>query len=131
MLMTANKSASKKQKGSRLERFVAEAYRHHGIDKDAKRMPLSGAFDGLKGDIFKPHDKEWVDECKNQEKVKLWEFWEQAKSQARGLQRPLLHVSGNYREVLTVMKLDDYMHLRQCERQLEELLDEQQKGMQT
>jgi hypothetical protein len=122
--VVANTSASKKAKGSRLEREIAGMYRHHKIDKDAKRMPLSGAFDGLKGDIFKPNDKAWVDECKNQEKVKLWEFWEQASVQAKGLQKPVLHISGNYRPILTVMKIDDYFHLRQCEQQLEELLNE-------
>ena len=121
--MTANKSATKKAKGSRLEHKVAALYRHYDIDKDAKRMPLSGAIPGLKGDIFKPADKLFVDECKNQEKVKLWEWWEQTKSQAKGLQKPVLHVSGNYREVLTIMKVDDYMHLRACEKQLEELLN--------
>lgn len=120
--MAANTAASKKSKGSRLEHKVAALYRHYDIDKDAKRMPLSGAIPGLKGDIFKPNDKGWVDEAKNQEKVKLWEWWEQTKSQAFGLQKPVLHVSGNYREVLTIMKVEDYMHLRACEKQLEDLL---------
>jgi hypothetical protein len=117
------KAAGKKQKGNRLEYRVAEAYRHYDVDKQAKRMPLSGAFDGLKGDIFKPNDKLFVDECKNQEKVKLWEWWNQSVVQAKGLQKPVLHVSGNYRPILSIMKLEDYMYLRQCERQLEELLN--------
>lgn len=115
---------SKKAKGSRKEREIAGMYRHYGIDKDAKRMPLSGAFDGLKGDIFKPRDRGWVDEVKNQETVKLWKFWEQAKEQARGLQKAVLHVGGNHRPILTVMRIEDYFYLRQCEQQLEELLDE-------
>lgn len=125
--MTANTPQSKKQKGSRKEREVAGMYRHYGIDKDAKRMPLSGAFDGLKGDIFKPHDRGWVDEVKNQEKVKLWEWWEQAKMQARGLQKAVLHISGNHRPTLTVMRIEDYFYLRQCEKQLEEVLNDQGK----
>ena len=120
--MTAKSPSSKKAKGSRLEKKVAELYRHYDIDKTAIRMPMSGAIATLKGDIFKRNDVGWVDECKNQEKVQLWAWWEQAKSQAKGLQRPLLHVSGNYREILTVMRVEDYMHLRACEKQLEELL---------
>lgn len=115
---------SRKAKGNRLEYELASLYRHHKIDELAKRMPLSGAFEGLKGDIFKPNDKEYVDECKNQERVSLWTWWDQAKSQARGLQKPLLHISANRKEVITVMSVDTYFQLRREIKDLEEIIDE-------
>lgn len=104
--------ASKKSKGSRLERKVAALYRHHGIDDKAGRMPLSGAMSHFRGDIWKPNDYEYLDECKNQEKVKLWEWWNQAKFQASGNRIPILHIGGNYRPILTVMEIETYMNLR-------------------
>jgi hypothetical protein len=103
---------SKKQKGNRAERKVAEAYRHYGIDPKATRMPTSGAMSHFKGDIWKPTDYLWVDEVKCQERVKLWEWWSQATSQATGSQNPLLHITANFRPILTVMTMETYMNLR-------------------
>lgn len=122
--MTANTAASKKSKGRRLELKVAEHLRAVGID--AKRTPLSGA-GWMKGDITEIPGA-WSHECKNHEKIKIWEFWEQAANEAYGLQKPALHISGNNRPILTVMKLEDYTHLRACEQQLEELLKERANG---
>jgi hypothetical protein len=118
--MTAKTTASKKAKGRRLELKVAEALRKIGID--AKRTPLSGA-GWMKGDVTELRGQ-WAHECKNHEKVKLWEFWTQTETQKYGSQKAALHISGNNRPVLTVMSLDDYIHLRACEQQLEELLKE-------
>lgn len=113
------KPASKKAKGNRLEYKVAELYRRYDIDKKATRMPMSGAMANFKGDIHKPNDYEWVDECKNQEKVSLWKWWNQTISQAKGMQKPVLHIGGNYRPILTVMRIEDYMDLRKTIKDLE------------
>lgn len=104
------KARSAKAKGSKLERKVAEEYRRIGIE--AKRMPLSGAFSHLKADIFKPVYDGWHDECKNQETVKLKEWWSQATSTC-GKSEPVLHISANYRPVITVMRTDKYINLLQ------------------
>lgn len=102
------KARSAKAKGSRLERLVAGEYRRIGIE--AKRMPLSGAFSHLKADIFKPVYDGWHDECKNQETVKLKEWWSQATSTC-GKSEPVLHISANFRPVITVMRTDKYIDL--------------------
>lgn len=120
----ANTPASKKSKGSRAERKVAELYRRYDIDSKAQRMPLSGAIASLKGDIHKPNDYGWCDEVKNQEKVKLWEFWNQTVDQAGTNRNPVLHITGNHRPILTVLRIEDYMNLRASVKQLEEALDE-------
>ena len=121
----AKTPGSKKSKGNRLEYKVAEAYRHYDIDKQATRMPMSGAMTHFKGDIWKPNDYEYVDECKNQEKVSIWKWWEQAKSQSSGARIPVLHISGNYRPVLTIMEMETYFNLRKTIKDLEEQLKEQ------
>jgi hypothetical protein len=124
--MVANTTASKKAKGTRLEQQVAAMYRHYDIDPRATRMPMSGAMSHFKGDIWKPNDYEYLDECKNTEKVKLWEFWEQATGQTDAPRIPILHISGNYRPILTVMSAETYFNLRKEIRDLtQELLKSQ------
>jgi hypothetical protein len=120
---------SKKEKGNRAERKVAEAYRRYDIDPKATRMPMSGAMQWHKGDIWKPNDYKYVDEVKNQEKVQLWAFWEQATSQASGAQVPLLHITGNNRPILTVMYMEDYMDLRKQVMDLEKIIEEQEEQL--
>lgn len=108
----ANTPQSRKAKGSRLERDIAAAYRSSGLFPKAQRMPMSGAMAYHKGDIFKGETDEFVEEAKNQEKVKLWEWWQQAKDQCTGLEKPMLHISRNYSEILTVMRFDDVLQMR-------------------
>jgi hypothetical protein len=125
--MTANTPASRKAKGNRAERKVAEAYRHYDIDPKATRMPMSGAMTHFKGDIWKPDDYAYVDEVKNQEKINFWKWWEQAESQASSGRVPLLHVTSNNRPILTVMKLETYMDLRKEIKDLEAIIAEMEK----
>lgn len=106
------KPAGARKKGARYELQIASLYREYGIDPDASRMPLSGAHSELKGDIRKPADTEWVDECKNQEVVHFWKWWQQAVDQCILEQRPVLHITSNRKESLTVLRTEDYMSLR-------------------
>jgi len=72
--------ASAKQKGQRLERFIAEQIRESGLDSNAQRQPLSGA--GIhKADINTSIG--WTIEAKNQEKLNWHESIDQAKRQAQ------------------------------------------------
>lgn len=105
-----------KDKGSRLERLVAEQLRRSGLDPKASRMPLSGADSHLKGDVRT--ELPYTIECKNTERIQLWKSWEQAREQSH-YHPPLLCVTSNYRPVLAVMDLDTLVHLLQCEKQLE------------
>lgn len=120
----ANTPASRKQKGNRAERKVAEAYRRYDIDQKATRMPMSGAMSHFKGDIWKPGDYQYVDEVKCSEKVKLWEWWAQAESQADGARIPVLHITRNNSRILTVVDMETYMNLRAEVKQLNEKLAE-------
>lgn len=111
--MTAKTAKTRKAKGTRLEIKVAEAYRDYGIDKTARRMPLSGAMSHFKSDIYKRNDDEWVDECKNHETIKLAKFWEQTTDQSR-LKTPVLHISSNYRPVITALTQADFEQLAEA-----------------
>ena len=108
------KAASAKNKGRRLELLVAKELRRKGIDKEAKRMILSGG-SYLKGDVWAPNIN-YLIECKNQEKVRLWEWWDQTVNEC-GFKTPMLVVSANYREPLVVMRLDDVLNLLQIEKE--------------
>jgi len=120
--------ASRRAKGNRAERKVAEGYRRYEIDPKATRMPMSGAMSHFKGDIWKPNDYEYVDEVKCQETVKLWKWWAQAEAQAAGNRIPLLHITANHRPILTVMDLDTYLNLRKTIKDLEAQIEELNNG---
>jgi hypothetical protein len=122
--MTANTPATRKAKGNRAERKVAEAYRRYDIDPKASRMPMSGAMQWHKGDIWKPNDYRYVDEVKCQETVKFWAWWAQAQSQASMGQIPVLHITANNRPILTVVDMEDYMDLRKQVMDLEKIIKE-------
>lgn len=108
--MVARTAATRKAKGTRLENDVAAAYRSYGIDDTARRMPLSGAISHFKSDIYKRNDYEWVDECKNHETINLNKFWQQTIDQSR-LKTPVLHISSNYRPIITVLTQADFEQL--------------------
>lgn len=101
---------SRKAKGNRLETKIANEYRKIGIE--ARRMPMSGAITHMKADIFKPIHDGWHDEVKNQETVKLREWWNQTTSTC-GKNIPVLHISANYRPIITVVSSDQWYQLLQ------------------
>lgn len=70
------KAAGKKQKGARLERFIAKEFRAAGLDKKASRMPLSGAVDGFKSDVATSLPLSI--EAKNQERWAVDQYMQQA-----------------------------------------------------
>jgi hypothetical protein len=108
--MTANTSASKKAKGTRLEKYIAERMNkvlgEYGVR--AKRMPLSGAIEGFKSDIF--INLPVSIECKNSEKWTVPEWWDQATSQAGLGKMPILIMSRNYcNDPLAVIRFEDLL----------------------
>lgn len=98
-----------KAKGSRLERQLAGMIRKKGLDPKARRMPLSGAFSHLPEDIYTILPYHF--EAKNQEKLKIWEWWEKI----RNKRNPVLVVSGNFRPVLAVVDIDLLLNLLKIE----------------
>lgn len=110
--MTANTAATRKAKGTRAEKKVAERYRYHKVDETAQRQPMSGAMAHFKGDINKRNDWGWVDEVKCHETVNLGKFWEQTVEQCSGgMRTPVLHVTANYRPIITLIREEDFTGL--------------------
>lgn len=105
--MVAKTAKTKKAKGSKAEHRVAERYRHWKVDETARRMPMSGAMAHFKSDIYKRFDMEWIDEVKCHETVRLGLFWKQTTIQA-GLRAPVLHVTANYRPIITIIRENDF-----------------------
>lgn len=104
------KPASAKQKGSRLEREFAELLRGYDIDKTAKRMPLSGAFNDsrMKADIITTLPIHF--EIKNQETWKPLEYWKQA-NEVCGERTPVVVMSRNHEEMFVFMLASDFLLL--------------------
>ena len=102
-----------KRKGDRLERKVAALIRHKGLDPKARRMPLSGAWDHLPGDIYTSLPYSF--EIKNTERIKIWEFWDQTKNQCPMGQVPVLAVSSNNRPILAVLDFEYLLDLLKIE----------------
>ena len=95
------------QKGKRLEQKIASDMRKKlGSDK-AVRMAGSGS-GAIKGDVF---NRYFTIEAKNQEKVKIWEWWQQTVSQVQFNKPPVLVFSGNHRPILVTMSLNDWLDL--------------------
>ena len=103
------KAQGKKHKGSRLERKVASLIRQKGLDKDCKRMVLSGADWAFRGDILTKLP--YMIECKNNERHNIWKEWDQAKDQEKPMKPAVLCISGNYRPILAVMEIDTFLNL--------------------
>ena len=97
-------------KGANLERKVVKELVRSGLVPQAKRSFQSGAHWSYKSDIYAP-GLNFSIECKNQERIKLWDFWEQAESQRKPYSPPVLMVSSNYRPILAVMDLQDWINL--------------------
>lgn len=107
--MTANTTASKKSKGTRLEKEVAKAIEEK-LQIRADRMPMSGAIDRFKGDIFAPQFPYTI-ECKNNERHQLWKEWQQAVSQSTLHKPPMLVVSSNHKPTLALLELNEMLNI--------------------
>jgi len=73
------KPRSAKAKGKLLEKYVADQIREKGIDLKAYPSHGSGSSPTEKGDIWTSMmilGQNAGIECKNQERVSLWQWWE-------------------------------------------------------
>lgn len=96
-------------KGKRLEAKIAKRIRQKGLDKDAKRMPRSGAMAHLPEDVLTKLPIHI--EAKNRERVQLWKWWEETTSRTFIGNDPVLVISGNHRPILAVVELDYLLDL--------------------
>lgn len=102
-------------KGRSLELSVAAQIRRKGLDRGAKRMHRSGAISHRPGDVFT--NLPYSIECKAQERVELWSWWNQARDQARLGRPPVLVIGGADRPELAVVSLDTLLNLLSIEQE--------------
>lgn len=113
---------SKKAKGTRLEKRFAQLIREKGLDDNATRMILSGAAFGFETDIRT--SLPYAFECKNTEKLKLWQFWEQTERARKPFKTPVLVYSANFRPTMCILTAEDFLNMVREIKDLEKLLEE-------
>lgn len=101
----------KRQKGSRLERKFASLIRQKGLDKDARRRPLSGSEKMMRGYGDMITSLPFSFECKHQEKMDFWGWWEQARGQGSYQRPPVLVHTANFRPVMVSMDADTFLNI--------------------
>jgi hypothetical protein len=82
------KPRTKRQKGNSFELEIAKSLRDAGLDKEGKRMPLSGAMYGFESDVFTRLPISI--ECKRQETTKFSEWYRQAESEVSSSKMPVV-----------------------------------------
>lgn len=98
-----------KDKGARFERQLAGIFRDYGYS-DARRTAQYCGNTGDASDVVGL--PEIHVEAKHQEKMRLYDWMEQAKRDAAGTgEKPVVFHKKNHAEVLVTMRLDDFMEI--------------------
>jgi hypothetical protein len=97
---------SAKQKGTRLERNVAQRLRDTGLDKGAQRTPLSGAIPWMREDITTKLPIHF--ELKNRETWTPLAWWKETKGKC-GNKMPILVLSRNGEDIYAFLHFEDLL----------------------
>ena len=100
-----------KNKGKGFELEVAKLIRQSGLDKEARRRPLSGAEKMVRGHADIITHLPFSIECKKQERMNFWDWWEQAESQSNMNYPPMVVFSSNFRPAIASLKLTDFLNI--------------------
>lgn len=105
------KVSSKKEKGRVGERTFAKMLVNAGLDKYAKRSPLSGAVKGFDSDIITKLPFSF--EVKNQETWKPLKYYQQAQTANpnRGRLTTTVIMTRNNEDYYAFLKVDDFLTL--------------------
>lgn len=98
---------NRKTKGRQLENEIAVSLQI--LDPEAKRMPLSGAVAGLKGDIIT--SLPFAIECKFQQNTSFMEWYKQAQEAVTGDKKAMVVWRKNNGEPFVFMKWEDFLSL--------------------
>lgn len=113
----ANTAATRKAKGRRAEKFVADAYVEAGLFPMARPMPMSGSLKEMPGDVWVDGYNQYVEEVKNQETTSIWAWLKQAVDQAAEIgKKPVLHFSRNNSPMWTVIPFEEFIRLRKLDK---------------
>lgn len=103
---------SRKARGRRFQQYIAQRIREvfDLSDNDVRSTSM-----GVSGLDIQLSDRArscfpWAVEAKNQQRVNVWESWEQAKANAEGL-KPILIMKRNRSDILAVIELEEFLRL--------------------
>lgn len=103
---------SRKARGKRLQNKVAKAIRDKFKlpESDVKSTTMGEGGMDVQLSARARRKFPYAVECKNVEKLALWDSWKQAKENKESL-KPMLVVKRNRSDTLVVVKLEDFMEL--------------------
>ena len=120
--MTANNPHTKRAKGSNFERKIAKDLREAGLDKNARRMPASGAVEDLKSDI---HTSLPIHiECKRQETWNVDKFYEQALNGKKQNEIAIVVMKKNNKQTMAFLAWKDLLYLMQLAQETGQFVSE-------
>ena len=109
--MTANNPSTRRSKGKDFERAIAQNLREANLDKEARRMPCSGAMEDLKSDIITSLPIHL--ECKRQEKWNVDDFYKQAVNGKKQHEMPIVVMKKNRQQAMALLSWKDLVYLMQ------------------
>jgi len=102
-----------KDKGKRFERTIAKILSDR-FDTKVSRIPCSGALPGWVGDLRDLGNgplKDFVWECKHQERINIWACLHQSQAEATGGRIPVLVFTKNHELNYVALELTDFLNI--------------------
>ncbi len=101
-----------KVKGNNYERKIANIL-SKAFDTKVYRVPCSGALPGWAGDLRDLTGvlKNYVWECKNQQKLSIWAALKQSELEATGGRVPVVVFTKNHEKDYVAMQLKDFINI--------------------
>lgn len=109
--MSASTPATRREKGKDFERQIAKDLRESGLDKNARRMPASGALEDLKSDIITSLPIHI--EAKRQEKWDVDKFYQQAFNGKKQHETPIVVMKKNRKDAMALLSWKDLIYFMQ------------------
>ena len=113
---------SKQIKGREFETKIAQDLRESGLDKEARRMPASGALEDLKSDIITSLPIHI--EAKRQETWDIGAYYNQALSGKKQHEMAIVVMKKNRKEAMALLSWKDLVHLMQLSKESGQFIGE-------
>jgi len=120
--MTANTPSTRRAKGKDFEREVANDLKESGLDKEARRMPCSGALEDLKADIITSLPIHL--ECKRQETWNVDAYYQQALVGKKQHEMAIVVMKKSRKEAMALLSWKDLVRLMQLAKESGQFIGE-------
>lgn len=120
--MTAKSARYRKQKGNLFETEIAQQLRESGLDKEARRMPASGAVEDMKSDIKTSLPIHF--ELKRQETWSVDKYYEQALAGRKQHEMAIVVMKKSNKEAMALLSWKDLVRLMQLAKESGQFIGE-------